>query len=170
MAETEENQNDPFIVNDLGSMNSDKIKKLNQSQIFNKQTLMIAGIVFSVIILLIILIIVLSSSSSKKKKIVGDIKCIYNIDQTNVKTQILGTEFQKKSDFSIYIDKKKMEEISKGYEFSDYGEHEVIFELYEDINMDYMFKDIRELRSVEMNSIKNAKILSLKSTFEDCTN
>ena len=38
--------------------------------------------------------------------------------------------------------------------------------LYENINMDYMLKDIKTLTSVEMISNKTAKIVSLLGAFE----
>ena len=34
--------------------------------------------------------------------------------------------------------------------------------------MDYMFKDVKELTSVEMKSDKNCQIESMISTFENC--
>jgi hypothetical protein len=36
--------------------------------------------------------------------------------------------------------------------------------------MDYMFKDVQDLISVEMKSDKNCKISSMIRAFENCTN
>lgn len=36
--------------------------------------------------------------------------------------------------------------------------------------MDYMFQNILELKSINMTSDKEVKIISMKSTFENCEN
>ena len=46
--------------------------------------------------------------------------------------------------------------------------YKINIELYEDINMDYIFKDIQSIVSVEMHSNNNCKIFSMISTFENC--
>ena len=59
---------------------------------------------------------------------------------------------------------------SKKVIFSKHGQNNVTFFFYESINMAQMFKNISNLISVKMISEKNAKILSLESAFESCTN
>ena len=169
MEEPEENKNDAFNVNDLGSMNSDKIRQLDKKSLVNRQYLIIGGIALFIIIILIILIVLLTNSlPGKKKEVKGEINCIFFIEHSDSQVQILGIEFNKKSDFSIYIDEIKLDSITKEYKFNDFGEHKIKFELYEDINMEKMFKDVKSIKNVEMTSNKGAKILSLKSTFENC--
>ena len=169
MEKEDDNKNDLFNINDLGSMNSDKIRQLDKKPFyFKKQHLIIGGILLLIILVLIVLIIILSKSSTKKKDVKGEINCIYDIEQIDKKVQILGNEFNKRSDFSIYIDEIKLDTLSKEYTFNNTGEHKIKFELYEDIYMDNMFKDVKYIKNVEMTSNKATKILSMKSTFESC--
>lgn len=67
-----------------------------------------------------------------------------------------------------------MKEISKEYQFNKDGEHQVRFELHEERERGreiyiyiYLFKDVKNLHSIEMNSNKSEKILSMKSVFEN---
>ena len=132
-------------------------------------------------ILLIIIILSLSNSDSKEEPkesdepdkphdpddLVGEINCVYDIFITSNPIIILGQEFNKKNDFDILIDGQIIK-YSRQYQFNSTGIHKIQFRLYEDINMDYMFKDVQSLYSVEMYSEKNCKILSMISTFENC--
>ena len=96
------------------------------------------------------------------------INCTFEIDITSsIETNILNEEYKKNSKFYIFIDGKKIK-FSRKYKFEILGEHLVTFDIYEDINMGYMFKDIRELISVNMETENNIKIFSMKSTFENC--
>ena len=67
------------------------------------------------------------------------------------------------------MDNEKIE-YSKEYTFNKTGRHDVKFELYESISMDYMFQGIEELTSVIMFSIQYPQIKSMISTFESCIN
>ena len=161
--------NEEFNVNDLGSMNSAKIKE-GDKKLLNKQNIII-GISIIILISLIFLIIIIITTLKKNKKYqkkIGEINCIFKINKVNTKIPILGVEFKKESDFSIFIDDKKIDQYIKEYLFKESGDHKIIFDIYEDINMDFMFKNIKNLFSVEMKSDKKAKILSMKSTFESC--
>ena len=63
----------------------------------------------------------------------------------------------------------KLNDVLKEVSFQKYGEHKIRFELNGDeINMDYMFKDVKSLVNVQMNSNKEVEITSMKSTFENC--
>ena len=99
--------------------------------------------------------------------IAGEINCVFNILNISQPTKLFGDEFKKLSNFDMYIDGKKVN-FSKEYQFDSVKEHKLKIKLYDDINMDYMFKDIIDLISVDMNSHKKCKILSMKSTFENC--
>ena len=46
--------------------------------------------------------------------------------------------------------------------------HIVKINLYENLNMDYMFEDIKDLISVEMKSNNICQILSMIGTFKNC--
>ena len=173
----DDNKNNGLNINDLGSMDSEKIKQMEGSKYDYKKLLIIGGITILILVLIIIIIILTSRKSSKsndsdsEEEVNADIICIYNIEKINTKIQILGKEFDKTLDINVYIDGKKLNEVLKEYSFQKYGEHKVSYEINgEEINMDYMFKDVSCLINVQMNSIKNIKIKSMKSTFENCEN
>ena len=167
----EDNKSDILNINDYGSMNSDKINKNNK--IISKQLLIIGGIIFISIVFLIIIVILFSISSKndseeKVKKVIGQIICLFNVQQHNQKVKILGEEFNKTSDFTLYIDEQKINQNLKEYIFNSSGAHKIKIDLHEDINMDYMFKDITNLINIEMFSKNKVKLLSMESTFEGC--
>jgi len=137
----------------------------------------IKRLIFGIIILLIliglvILIFIISSSNSKddyihpKSDIIGEIQCIYDIESISL-TQILGNDFIKNSNFDIEINGQKIK-YSKEYKFSETGQQKVIFLLYDNLNMENMFKGVSSLYSVKMHSDKNAKIDFIDSAFENC--
>ena len=97
-------------------------------------------------------------------KAIGEIICKFDVSSEN--TQIFSTDFIKSSKFDIYIDELPVK-YAKEYKFTNLGIHNIKIVLYEDLNMDNMFKGISDLISVEMNSKENCKILSMKSTFEN---
>ena len=61
----DDNKNDDFHINDLGSMNSEKIKQMEGNKFDYKKLLIIAGITILIIVLIIIIIILSSSGSSE---------------------------------------------------------------------------------------------------------
>ena len=105
----------------------------------------------------------LKNFNQNEAKVIGEIICTFDV--TNQKTQIFSNDFIKLSNFQVYLDELPVE-YKNEYEFTDYGVHKIKIELYEDLNMDNMFKNIPDLISVEMNSEENCKILSMKSTFK----
>ena len=152
---------------------SSELTGLNKGEKEQRKKQLIIGIsvgaVF-IILLIIILIVALSGGSSDDDSsslpTIGEINCEYDILSTEA-TIILGNEFNKNSDFDIYIDGTKIK-YSKEYKFDSIGKHKVQFKLQNNINMDYMFKDVQDLISVEMISEQNCQILSMESTFENC--
>ena len=98
-----------------------------------------------------------------EEKVIGEIICKFDV--TNEITQIFSKDFIKSSNFKVYIDELPVE-YKKEYEFTKLGIHNIKIELYEDLNIDSMFKGVEDLISIEMNSKENCKILSMKSTFE----
>ena len=105
----------------------------------------------------------LENLKQNEAKVIGEIICKFDV--TNEITQIFSKDFIKSSNFKVYIDELPVE-YKKEYEFTKLGIHNIKIELYEDLNMDSMFKGIEDLISIEMNSKENCKILSMKSTFE----
>ena len=59
---------------------------------------------------------------------------------------------------------------SKVYKFDSIGYNMVKYIIYEDVGIDYRFKDIPNIISIEMISEKNCKIKSMISSFENSTN
>jgi surface protein len=152
---------------------SSQLTGLNKGIKEPKKKLLLIGISLGVlfVIFLITIIVLLSSSKNKEKEInlpvIGEINCIYDIQSTGENTILLGEEFDKTSEFDIFIDDQKIK-YTKEYKFDKAGQHKVQIKLYENINMDYMFKDVHDIISVEMKSDKNCQITSMISVFENC--
>ena len=69
----------------------------------------------------------------------------------------------------MIIDEKKVK-YAKSYKFESVGIHKIQFKFYANLNMDNMFKNIKDLNKIEIAAMKYFKILSMISTFENCTN
>ena len=84
-------------------------------------------------------------------------------------TIILSNEFQKADgvNFDIEID-GKIVKYTKEYRFKEAGLNTVKFILYSPISIDFMFKDVFDVVSIDMHSEKNLEIKSMISAFEDC--
>ena len=156
----------PIMSNDISS----KLTGVNKDETSQKKKLfLIVGIISVVIIITLIIIIVVSltgKNSSDDTKI-GEITCIYEINTITQKVEILGKDFSKNTKFDIFINGKSVK-YSKSIKFDAFGEQEVKFIIYGDLEMENMFKDVTSLISVNMTSEKNAKILSISSAFEGC--
>ena len=165
--EKNDEKKEPFQVDDFKM----ELNKGDESSKIAKYCL-ILGIAFFILFFIIAFILMsksdITSEDEIQKKIVGDINSIFEIKTTKDKTSILGKEFEKKSDFSIIIDGKRIKDFITEYLFNEPGEHKIKFELHEDINMDFMFENIINLKSIDMNSNSSAKIYSMKSIFEKC--
>ena len=154
-------------------LNSELTGLISDDPKLKKTKIMIAiGIAALIVILLIIIIIIAStgsgnSSDGNGKPFFGEIRCIYDVQTTSQETKILGDEFVKTDDFDIFIDGKVIK-FSKEYKFNSTGIHDVQIRLYGGINMDYMFKGVEDLISIDMKSENKGQILSMVSTFEDC--
>ncbi len=129
------------------------------------------------IILIIILIIVRAANNGSdgsddrgNQERIGDIECIFQIEFDDVTTNILGPDFQKgNNNFDIYINKEKIK-YAKTYTFPKSDYYNVLYRLYSNINLDYMFKDVEYVTSCILFSDKKANITSMKSTFENAIN
>ena len=150
---------EPITQEELNS----ELTGLNKGEKEERKKQIIIGIVAFVLLLAIIIFIIIVASSGSKGgsdkedkedtdfQVIGEIKCLYEIRSNTENTLLLSDEFVKNTDFDIYIDNKKIK-YSKEYKFPTTGEHNVVFKLYEGVNMDYMFKDIQLILSVEMVS------------------
>ena len=149
-----------------------------------KKLIIISSIVFGVIIITLIIIIIATSFSNSKKESesggggeedqhedvkvkLGEINCLYDVKSISKDTILLSNEFKKDSNFDIEIDEQIIK-YSKNYRFEKTGPNNVKFILYEPLVMDFMFKDVPDLVSIEMKSDKNLEIRSMISVFEDC--
>ena len=165
-------EGEDYKLADAGSI----AKKIESSEWpFWKKTLLFLSIGVLLILVIIVIIVITSSKSKDKKdsidesKVIGDIKCKYDIYSTIESTPILGEEFNRPK-IGIVVDNKTVD-FFRDYKFSQTGIHDIRFVFYENkINLDYMFKGVKSLISVEMNSTKNLEITSMKSTFEECEN
>ena len=154
------------FYNDFSSEDIKQQKKLSPKLL--KLLIGISIIFVLIIVFIIILIIFLNSpKNNDNQKSLGIITCIYDIKDISKDTMILSNNFEKNSNFEIFINNKAVP-YTKSYSFSQIGKNEVKFELYDDIQIDNMFKNISTLISVKMNSKNNLKILSMESTFENC--
>ena len=171
-----EDEESDYKLNDYGSL-AGLLKSKSKN---TKLILSISVGVFIFFIASIILIIILSNSNNdneeydedfSKYTLLGQINCSYSIQKISEKTKILSDEFKKESALQMIIDGKSIK-YSKEYKFSSTGIHTIIFNIYEDISLDYMFKDIKDIVRIELNSEKNKNcyITSMISTFENCIN
>ena len=139
---------EPITSEELNS----ELTGVNKGEKEERKKQLIIGIVAAVLLLSIIIFIIIVAASGSKGdstdkedtdfQVIGEIKCLYEIRSNTENTLLLSDEFVKNTDFDIYIDNKKIK-YSKEYKFASVGEHNVVFKLYEGINMDYMFKDIQ---------------------------
>ena len=165
-------EGEDYKLADAGSI----AKKIESSEWpFWKKTLLFLSLGVLLILILIIIIVVISSKSENKEdsidesKVTGDIKCEYDISSTSESTQILGNDYNK-TKLDIVVDNKTFGFLRE-IKFPQTGIHTIRFVFYEkEINLNYMFKGVKSLISVEMNSTKNLEINSMISTFEECEN
>ena len=146
---------------------SDQIKQ-TPNKLTNMKKILIIAAISAIIILAIILILILTQNKKKQSKL-GSITCIYSVNSLSEMTQIISDEYKKNSKFDIVVEDKIIP-YNKQYKFLKEGENIVKYELYEDIPVAKMFKNISALISVELNTDNNLKILSIESAFENCEN
>ena len=105
---------------------------------------------------------------------ISEIECNYSIIELN--TSILSSEFENKNNIviEIYFNGTKIEKVDyiKEYTFPSEGNYTIKYILNGDLFLDNMFKNIDNVQSIEFKNSSNSKvkILSMKSTFEDCKN
>ena len=152
----------------------------------NKKKIIIISSIVGISLLLLILIIIIIFTKNKKddkekdehhnepKEIIGEINCIYDVYTKEESIKLLNDEFKQKIKLELIIDGKNLGFIHE-YKFNQVGNIPVKINIYENINMDQMFKEIDNLLEIEIISIQNksntkCEILSMQSTFEGCKN
>ena len=142
---------------------------LNKGDKDQKKKQIIIGIAASafLVVILVIIIILATSNSKKKLKFIGDINCIYDIQ--SLESMIISEDYKKTTKFDIYVDNNLIK-YEKKHKFPKTGKYNITIKLYNTVNIDYMFKGIKDLISVDMESNNKGKITSMISTFENCQN
>ena len=165
---------DNYTLNDEGELVLDD--SAIKSQAKWKKIAIISLILCICLVLLIVLIILLFSKSdehnNKKNKVdeKGEILCTYNIDSINILTPIISSDFDDENfHCEIEID-NNIFPFSKYIKFNNTGYQKVKYIIYGDINMKNMFKGIKSLLMVEMNTNNNIKINSIENPLKSCTN
>lgn len=153
-----------------------------------KQYMIIGGISIAIVILIVIIIIIATTGGKDSNsdegqggeggqddgkidpnEALGEIILSYDVKSTTNPTIILSPNFVKSSKLNIYV-KDQYINYAKEYKFPDKASGEnVKILIFEEINMNSMFKAVTDLKSVKITSSKNLKIKSLESSFEDCT-
>ena len=164
----------PLTLNDFEDIDNE-LKKDSKCIISKRTGYIILGILILLITIIAIIIIILLTNGNnnednpdeKALKDKSEIVCNYFIE-SSLNISILSQEFSVPKFFDIIINNKNIQ-FNRYYKFDKKGDNEVKFIFYGDFSMDSMFKDIRELTSVNMTTEKEVKILSMKSAFEWCS-
>ena len=144
---------------------------------FSKQKLLIIIIIVLIIVIggIILLFALINKEDEEKDndpidKCIGLINTVFKLENETMNISLLGNEFKNDFEINIFIDGKQIN-FSKIYDFDSPGEHKVQFYFYSNkISMDYIFKDVKNLISIEMTSEQNIDITSMISSFENCEN
>ena len=124
----------------------------------NKKIIIITIIIILLLLIIAVIIFIIFLPHGKSKPINELIECKYNIKDNSKSNNILSEEFNLTSDLTIFIDDKKVKN-TKTYKFKKAGENTVKYKINsKEINLDYIFKDVKTLNSVEMKSKKKKKI------------
>ena len=156
-----------YNLNDAISNLVKRSKEDDHTPFYKKKWFIGVSIGVSILIVgIIVLIVVLLTN--REKKALGEIHCIYEINDVTQRVQILSEDFDKgQNDFDIVINEETIR-FTKDYKFPNSGKNNVLFKIYKEINMDNMFKDVKALISVILNSTEQISIISMESTFENC--
>ena len=146
---------------------SSELTGINKGEKLWKKKQLIIGLSIGgglVAVALIIMIVALSTGSKGKNDEVhtnpiGQINCQYDVQTLSEPIQLIGTDFKIESNnLEIYVDGNRIK-YSKEYQFDTRGVHYIEIKIYSKLNMDYMFKDIKDLVSIDMISEKIVKLL-----------
>ena len=154
------------IEYNLNEAISDLAKKVNYTPLYKKKWFI--ALIIGGSILIVAAIIVLIIFLKKLNEMKGEIICEYDVSGSEKKINILSKEFDKgNNDINIIINGEKID-FSKEYEFSNAGKNKVTFQIYHELDMTNMFKEVKNLVSIDLSSDANGKITSMQSAFENC--
>ena len=130
------------------------------------QKLLILASIISIWIVVVIIELIITFGRDEKK---SEINCIYSILDIGENISILGKDFDFNSISKMIIDDiKEISSPIKEYNFTTIGNHSIKYVINDTLNMDNMYKDVKNLISIKMMSEKSRKITSMESTFENC--
>ena len=138
------------------SEKSEQPKKCSKIKILAISTGVIAILLTILIILIITFVRVESTRPLSPEEIQGAIKCSFIIEKTGINTDILYHDYKPLYNIDVVIDNKRVE-FTKYYKFKERGYHQVNFYINNDENIDYMFKDVSSIVSIEIDSLKFIK-------------
>ena len=118
---------------------------------------------------LLLLSITLISIQTVDTEVKGTINCTF-FATLGEETKILGDFFTKPSQIEIIVNDKEKIDFTNSYTFPNEGLNKISFTVFDNLNLDYMFEDVPNLKSVIMNSDSKSKITSMKRTFENTKN
>lgn len=182
------NDNDQLIGGEAINAETIGLPKSSPVPKIKKQYLIIGGVAIVILILTIVIVVLATKGNGSSggsggegggegskqddhdpSDAIGIINVDYRIGSTTSPTQLISENYNKDSAFSIYINDKFVV-YSKKYTFKSRDNQKVKFVVYEEINMNKMFKDVKEITGIEITSDKNMKIKSLDNAFENCEN
>ena len=134
----------------------------------NKKIIIMSIVIILLLLLIAVVIFIIYLPSDEEETY--ELICTYNIQDISKPNNILSEEYNLDlNTTTIYLRDIKIK--TKTYNFSSTGNHTIQYKINEkEINMNYMFKDVSTLISIEMKSDDDRKIISMISTFENCHN
>ena len=158
----EESLKDDIIPKDQNNSKGPLVKKI---------------IIFSVIViawavLVTVELIVVFSSKEEEKTLTTTtnitINCLHEIQNAPNEFLLISNNFTTKGKLEIYINDTKADNITK-YKPDKNGTYFVKIVL-DDPKIDFLFKNVQTLTSIEFDSKNNDKIASMKGVFQNCIN
>ena len=122
----------------------------------------------TIIIIIGIIIIIISNSNFEKDKI--EIICEYEVGDNKKPINLLSKDFEKESGISIYVNNEIVSyNINHTFKFT--GLPKVKFILNKKVKFENMFKDVKDLYSVEIPSANKGDFgLNFSKAFINCQN
>ena len=166
--DTKESLKEPFeSENDLGPNNSINDYLKSKQKPYIKRIILIIFLIIIVLVFTGIIIIIIIITDLKENKI--EIICQYK-KRDNQEINLLSKYYKELSNNLIYINGSKVS--NRNYTFESKEEIlNVIFIQYETLKLENMFKDVKELYSVEINATNKVSFDdSLENAFTNCEN
>ena len=172
------NDNDQLIGGEAINAETIGLPKSSPVPKIKKQYLIIGGVAIVILILTIVIVVLATKGNGSSggsggegegegegskqddhdpSNAIGIINVDYRIGSTTSPTQLISENYYKDSAFSIYINDEFVV-YSKKYTFKSRDNQKVKFVVYEEINMNKMFKDVKEITGIEITSDKNMQM------------